>query len=403
LLRLAKAEDHLDAASLACAAHCVKPVRVVEAMKVCLVSLNALPALSAAHKGQYIGGAEVQLTQLAVALAVRGHEVSMIVADAGQPDGAVYEGVTTLTSFKPSAGLPFIRFLHPRWTKLWSAASRADADVYLYSCAGFVLGLLALYCRLHGRRLVYRLASDADCDLKTALIKSGRDRWLYRYGLQRTDAVLVQSIAQQAAIERNFGRKSTVVRGLVEGPRSGSASTAKDIDVLWLANLRHLKRPDRLLDLAEALPQFSFHMAGGPVPGDEAYYRQIESRAHAIPNVTFHGKVPYMDVGRLFDRAKVFTNTSEVEGFPNTFLQAWARGIPVVTLFDPDGLVAREALGSSHREVADMAPGLRRLLVSPDAYSTASSAALRYMDIHFGEGDVLAPYLNALQPGVGPD
>jgi len=369
-------------------------------MRVCLVSLNALPALSEQHKSLYIGGAEVQLAQLAVALARLGHEVTLVVSDAGQPDGAVYAGVRTIKAYKPDAGLPVLRFIHPRWTGMWSALTRADADVYLYSCSGMALGLLAMFCRLHRRRLVYRVASDADCDLRTVLIRSRRDRWLYRYGLHRADAILVQSNAQRLAIKMNFGRGSDVVRGLVEGPMT-SDRVSKDIDVLWLANLRPLKRPDLILDVAALLPQYKFHIVGGPVPGEERCYRDTERRARGLSNVTFHGKIPYMDVGRLFDRTKLFVNTSDVEGFPNTFLQAWIRGIPVATMFDPDAIVRREALGSTHDSVADLAAGVTRLLESEEAYAAARTAALRHMRTNFDERSVLDPYLKALHGAEG--
>ena len=46
--------------------------------------------------------------------------------------------------------------------------------------------------------------------------------------------------------------------------------------------------------------------------------------------MTFHGAVPYRDAGALYSRARVLVNTSDVEGFPNTYLQAWASGTPVV-------------------------------------------------------------------------
>lgn len=365
-------------------------------MRICLVSLRALPALSEEHKHERVGGEEVQHAQLAVALARMGHDVRLVVADFGQADGAVYQGVTTLKAFKESAGLPGLRFFHPQWTGLWAAISRADADVYYYSCAGMILGMLAMYCDRHDRRLVFRVASDDDCDPRKVEIRFRRDRWLYHYGLQRTDAVLVQTITQQQALMRHHGLPSTVAGMLVARPLQSPASAISDVDVLWVANIRQIKRPDRLLAMARAMPDTRFHMAGAVVPGEESLYQRIETEARELLNVTFHGGVPYMDIGRLFDRARVFVNTSDLEGFPNTYLQAWVRGIPVVTMFDPDGLIRAEGLGSSHSDVPEMIQGLSDMLHSESTYRAARHAALAFMDQRFSEQVVMAPYLEAI-------
>ena len=66
--------------------------------------------------------------------------------DHGQPDGAVWDGVQTFKAYARSAGLPVLRFVHPRWTGLVSALSRADADVYYTSCAGGLVGQIAMFC-----------------------------------------------------------------------------------------------------------------------------------------------------------------------------------------------------------------------------------------------------------------
>jgi glycosyltransferase involved in cell wall biosynthesis len=365
-------------------------------MRICLVNLGALPALSEEYKHARVGGEEVQHAQMAVALTRLGHEVRLVVADFGQPDGAVYEGVTTLKAFKETDGLPVLRFIHPRWTKLWSAIARADCDVYYVSCAGMAVGLLAMFCRIHKRRLVFRTASDADCEPNKLLIRYRRDRWLYEYGLKRADAVLVQTVTQQRALLRNYGRTGTVANMLVARPFQGAGARQTDVDVLWVANIRQVKRPDRLLELARSMPDIRFHMAGGPYPGEDDLYSRVKTEARHIPNLTFHGVVPYLDIGALFDRAKVLVNTSDLEGFPNTFLQAWARGVPVVTMFDPDGVVRSAGLGSYHASVLEMTAGLNTLLQCDNAYQAASSAALEFMEARFSDEKVLAPYLEAL-------
>ena len=365
-------------------------------MRICLVKLGALPALSPEHKQLRIGGEEVQHAQLAAALKRAGYDVTLVVADCGQADGAIYEDVRTLKAYDESAGIPVLRFVHPRWTGLWSAFKRADADIYYCSSAGMLVGMLAMFCRLHRRRLVFRTAIDSDCDPKNLLIRFRRDRWLYQYGLRRADAVLVQTATQQRMLMQNYGLRGTIADMLVARPSASAMSAAKDIDVLWISNVRHIKRPDRLLEIARAMPQYRFHMAGGPAPGEEDRFRQVEIEAREIANLTFHGAVPYLDVGTLFDRARVFANTSDLEGFPNTFLQAWVRGIPVVTMFDPDGLVRAEGLGSAHSTVAEIVAGLDALLRSEPTYRRASCAAKEFMAKRFNEAQVLAPYLDAI-------
>src|SRR6185436_14682092 len=158
------------------------------------------------------------------------------------------------------------RFLYPRFTGLWGALRRADADLYYVSCAGAQVGLAAMFCARHRRRLVFRAASDADCDPSRLLIRHTRDRWLYGYGLRRADAILVQSATQARALERCYGLLGRVTGMLVESP---PPAVRRDIDVLWVSNIRQLKRPDRALRLAEWLPEAAIHMAGGPLRGEE--------------------------------------------------------------------------------------------------------------------------------------
>ncbi|HKA39381.1 MAG TPA: glycosyltransferase family 4 protein [Burkholderiales bacterium] len=360
-------------------------------MKICLVGIDNLPLLAREYRHHPIGGESVQQALLGRALARRGHEVSMVVRDYGQADGAVRDAIRVFKAFRPDAGLPVLRFIHPRWTGMWSALARADADIYYTSCAGMHVGLLALFCRRHRRRFVFRAASDSDCDPRRLLVRFARDRWLYALGLRRADAILVQSDTQAAALKRNYGLAGRVAGMLVEKP---APAGARDIDVLWVGNIRQVKRPDRMLALAASVPQAKIHMVGGPLPGEKALFREVGRAAAASANVTFHGRLSYWDTNELYARARLLANTSDVEGFPNSYLQAWIRGVPVVALIDPDGVIEREGLGVAARSSAGMLDAIRKLLGDPAAWQAASDRCRAFMAREYGEDQVLAAYLD---------
>jgi glycosyltransferase involved in cell wall biosynthesis len=318
----------------------------------------------------------------------------MVTADYGQTDAALWEGIRVYKAYRPDAGLPLLRFVHPRWSGLWSALARADAQLYYTSCAGMQVALLALFCARHRRRFVFRCASDADCDPSRLLIRYARDRWLYAYGLHRADAILVQSTAQASSLARHFGLPGRVAGMLVErAPTDGE----RDIDVLWVANIRPVKRPDRVLALAAQLPEADVHMVGGPLPGEDALYESIRRNAALRPNLTFHGRRSYWDANAMYARARLLVNTSEVEGFPNAYLQAWIRGVPVVSYIDPDGVIAGNGLGAVVESSAQMRDAILRLLSDPSALAAASSRCRAFMAREFAEERILTPYLTAFE------
>ena len=363
-------------------------------MKICLVGLHNLSVLAPEYHDRVVGGEPVQQTLLARALARRGDDVSMIVADLGQPDGMRYEGIRTFKAYRPDAGVPVLRFIHPRWTGLWRALRRADADLYYTSCAGMEVGLLALFCRRFGKRFVFRSASDSDCDSSRLLVRHARDRALYAYGLRRADAILVQGESQAKMLSRSYGLAGRVAGMLVEPP---STAPTHDLDVLWVGNVYRVKRPDRVLWLAARLPHVAFHVVGGAVPGEEALYAQLQNAAAACANLTFHGRLSYADASSLYGRARLLLNTSDTEGFPNTYLQAWIRGVPVVTLIDPDGVIGREGLGIAVRNPDQLPGALASLLGSRASWQAASERCRRFMAREFGEDSVMPAYLQTFE------
>ena len=364
-------------------------------MRICLLGLDNLPLLAPEYPARTIGGESVQQVLLGRAFAQRGHEVHMVVADVGQPDGWVQDGIRLWKAYRFDAGLPVVRFVHPRWTSVWAALARADCDVYYTSCAGMHVGLLAFFCQSRGKPFVYRVASDAECEPRLTRIRLARDRWLYRYGRSHAHTVLVQSVEQARALELNSGLQGRVASMLVEKP--DRPPEARDIDVLWIANLLEVKRPDRIIELARAMPKKRFHIAGGKLACSAELYETTKRAAAALPNVTFHGYLPYKQANALYRRARVFVNTSDLEGFPNAYLQAWASGTPVVTAIDPDNVIRRERLGTWIVDWRRLPEAVSALLDDPAKLEATSARCRDYIEREYGDDMILAPYLEVLE------
>lgn len=348
--------------------------------RICLVAHFAYGALAGGQSG-HIGGVERQTSLMARWLAGHDYPVSMLTCDEGQPDGVIIDGVQVFKMCGWQAGLAGLRFFWPRWTSLVSAMKRADADVYYQNCAEYVTGQVALWCRQNGRRFVYSVASDPDCDAHLPEIHSVRERILYRYGLTHADTVIVQTSKQQEMLRTGFKKGSVIIPMPCPGPsdeeyRRGGASQGDSNRVLWIGRMCQVKRPDRLLDLAEACPDLSFDLVG---PQDSSELtRQSCLRAKAMANVTLHGPISRDRVPEFYKRAGALCCTSDYEGFPNTFLEAWSHGVPVVSTVDPDNLIATKGLGKVGRDVSELAVGLRQVLDSPDSWRKASESARAY-------------------------
>jgi glycosyltransferase involved in cell wall biosynthesis len=375
----------------------------MNARSICFVGFENLPVLAPEYRQHLMGGAQMQQTLLAKALVRRGWKVSMVVADYGQEDGACWDGIVTHRAYRFDAGIPVLRFVHPRWTYAWAAMRRANADIYYVSSAGPQLGMAAAFAGRHHRKLVFRIAHDTDCQPDKLLIRYWRDKVLYKFGIRHSDLILAQSNKQQSLMQRHFQLQSKVIPSLVGRTDVFKPRAQRSIDVLWISNIRQFKRPDLALEFARQEPGIKLHMIGGADPGALPYYEEIRSRAAQLPNVVFHGHQPVETVNERLTEAGVLINTSDSEGFPNTYIQAWARGTPVVTLFDPDDVVARERLGGGAQNLSDMRAAVTQLLTNHDYWNEVSVRCRAYVNARHGEPalDAYEATLTAVLAGAG--
>ena len=362
----------------------------------CFVAPYAWPVLSRDPTIKVVGGAEVQQCILARLLAANGYRVSMISFDYGQPSPTLVDGVTVYKSFRPGAGVPVLRFVHPRLTTMWRVLREVDADVYYQRSAAVWTAVVAEFARRRGKRSIYAGASDADFVIGGEQINYARDRVLFRHGVARVDRVIVQNTEQLRRLRRNHGRDGMLIPSCYVPPEHARRATAQNDRVFWIGTIHDHKRPEIFLDIAERLPQRRFVLIGGPSVGGErfkpGYYEAMRARAAKLPNVEFTGFLPLAEVERRLDEARLLVNTSIYEGMPNTFLQAWARGVPTAATVDVGAAV--------HTVFADAEQGAQKveaLLSDDELWSRAAAGSLDHFQRNHSSTEVLARYSRLLE------
>lgn len=354
-------------------------------MKICIVAHFAYGALAGGYSGQ-AGGVERQTSMLARWLAARGHEVCLVTWDDGESEDTTIDGVRAVKMCRMEDGIPVLRFVWPRWTSLNAALRRADADVYYQNCAEYVTGQVALWCKRNGRKFVFSSACDTDCQSTLPELTKLRERVLYRYGLRSADGRIVQTERQYRMLREGFGLDSTILPMPCPDAAADRAMPRTLAEkgtprVAWVGRISPQKRLELLLDVAEGLPNVMFDVAGEP-DRDDHYSRSVLKRASHIPNVVVHGRIPRAKMADFYGRAALLCSTSKHEGFPNTFLEAWSCGVPLVTTFDPDSIVLNNGLGAFGTDAETLLASIQRLLDSPSEWRACSQRAREYYLVH---------------------
>ena len=294
---------------------------------VCFVAPKAYPLFNPRIK-ELFGGAEVDLYLLATEMAKdKNFAVSFITADYGQ------QQIETIEDVKVIKSLDFKRNVLAGAAAVWRAMRQADADIYILKTVSPGVPLAALFCRLHKKVFAYRTASTPECDGTY----HGQHFFLgaaFDWSLRRAGIVFTQNSIDRDYLQRRIGVSAVAIPNghLLPPLREYRRDT-----ILWVGRSDRLKRPELFIDLAERIQDEKFTMICQHATGDENYDALV-SRAEQVKNLEFIERVPFADIDDYFQRARVFVNTSDSEGFPNTFIEACKYAVPVLSLnVNPDG------------------------------------------------------------------
>jgi glycosyltransferase involved in cell wall biosynthesis len=319
------------------------------------------------------GGAERQQWMLARAMAAAGWKVTVGVRRAEMPPGRVVErdGVRFVAVGQEQVFLAWYRFFKSE-----------RADWWFWQCASHLFGFGVALAHLTGTKAIFGAGFDRDVHVRHALYH--RPRWwpAYAFGLDRAECIALQHQGQREGLLAKWRTKAHVVPNIMTAAATVVPHGHRAPTVAWMAALRVQKRPDRLIEIARRLPGVRFIVCGGPSTymTPAGYSEQAIEEFTSIPNIEYRGQVSPAEAVRITGESSILLSTSQEEGFPQTFLEAWAYGTPVVTLgIDPDSVITRHGLGEVCADVDSASAAVARLVGSAELRETLARNARQYV------------------------
>lgn len=316
-----------------------------------------------------LGGAERQQFIIAQELQDRGFDVAFITFRNDRPRFEQIDGFSVWNVLPRSNNIVWTL---PTLYILAKYVSKSGAE-YVYTRGNPPLCILiSITCRLLGKMHIYSVANDSNLDSEFLqyqhdLFKYGHLRRLYFSCVRKADIVISQTEDQQVRLNEEFRIPSILLPNVYRVPPSDRIVPADDREYfLWVGSLdKHQKRPERFLEIARKLPYENFLMIG--FTSDDEYQEFIESEAKTIANLEFEGFVPPNEIDQYYRYAKGLINTSDYEGFPNTFLEAWRYAVPVLSLrFDLDEKLSAGTGGIVSGSLSQLLHDTRTLAENPD-------------------------------------
>ena len=353
------------------------------------------------YPGERMGGAEYQTSLLAQGLVARGHEVVFLATNTGKEDITEANGITVWE-------IPGWRVTG--WAQHKQHVVRAIQETTPDICYVRLLTELANIMPLCGEASIPVVSVSCSLKETSPFLLGYHPRETIGYlrsfqtvphfrsflAIRSSAAHVGNTYALAQKVQRWFPRKPirTIYNGSPVPPPEEIHRTSTG-QVIWVNNLKRWKRPHLFVELARRLPQFSFVMIGA-IPPQGRYARTLRAMVQQGPaNYQYLGSMPIDRVNRHIGQSDLllYTSKASVEGFGNSFLQAWFRAVPTVSLsFELDGILEREKVGRFCRTFEQLIADVRDLMEDEAARLEMGQRAREYAMRHYPAERMVADY-----------
>jgi glycosyltransferase involved in cell wall biosynthesis len=318
------------------------------------------------------GGATVQLFNYAMELS-KHHNVCCLINETEKINYKDFPGLSFKFTF--NRGDNYIKKI----IKFHRALQSIKPDVIIQRGLTRISTFLAFYCIFYKILYIFMFAHDREC--RGRFQRSNRFNIFYPFLLVAAKYLIVQNNYQEEQLNGFFKKK---IFKITNGyPIKEPDLTVKN-GVLWVSRVEPWKRPELCIEAAMKNPDIHFTMIA-PVDNQcRDYAVKIYKMACNIKNITIIDFVCFKDIDNYFRKAKLFLNTSEEEGFPNTFIQACKNKTPIISLsVNPNNFLNVYSTGKFCSDDIDaMHRAIEQVYNNQNLYNLYADCAVEYAKNH---------------------
>ena len=138
-------------------------------------------------------------------------------------------------------------------------------------------------------------------------------------------------------------------------------------------------------------------MVGGH--SDKKYVNDLF--ADKTENLQVTGRLYFDEALTYFDEATIFVNTSAPggDGFPNTYIQSWLRGVPVISFGLIPNVIKNHTLGFTVQNIDEAEKKIQEMLLNQPGYCQLSKSIKEYAERNHSLEQMTDNFIKYIQPG----
>ena len=270
--------------------------------------------------------------------------------------------------------------------KLMKALYAIQPDIIYQRVGGAYTGISAYYAKQKNCKMIWHIAHDNDVQpyYQQKLLRGKRfiDKKILEYGIRNATDIVAQTSDQADLLFQHYGKKARCIVKNFHPFLDEEIHKARAIKVIWVANLKKTKQPEFFVKLAQDIHQRGINanfVMIGKESGEMSWQHSFEKEVSSTPNLKYLGPKTIDEVNEILNTGHLFVNTSESEGFANTFIQSWFRRVPVISLnCNPENIFDKNNIGRHGGNYQNMVEDVIELIKNNELRKKMGDDAKQY-------------------------